>query len=83
MHLVIRSVFVTTPGVTEYQVRQTGDGLDVVLVADHPVNTDVVTERLRAALDRAGLVKPRVNVTEVAELALSSAGKLRRFVPLI
>jgi phenylacetate-CoA ligase len=81
--LVIRSVFVTTPGVTEYQVRQTGDGLDVVLVADHPVNTDVVTERLRAALDRTGLVKPHVNVTEVAELALSSAGKLRRFVPLI
>ena len=80
--LVIRSVFVTTPGVTEYQVRQTGDGLDVVLVADRPVDTDVVTERLRAALDRAGVVKPHVNVTEVAELALSSAGKLRRFVPL-
>ncbi|MGA7050137.1 MAG: AMP-binding protein [Mycobacterium sp.] len=79
---VIRSVFVTTPGVTEYQVRQTGDGLDIVLVADRPVDTDGVTERLRAALDRAGVVKPHVNVTEVAELALSSAGKLRRFVPL-
>lgn len=80
--LVIRSVFVTTPGVTEYQVRQTGDGLDVLLVAERAVDTDGVTERLRAALDHAGVVKPHVNVTEVAELARSSAGKVRRFVPL-
>ena len=64
------------------QVRQTGDGLDVLLVAERAVDTAGVTERLRAALDHAGVVKPHVNVTEVAELARSSAGKVRRFVPL-
>lgn len=79
---VIRSVFVKTSEVTEYQVRQTKDGLQAELVATRAVDTLDVSQRLELALGQAGLAHPQVSVTQVPEIAQSTAGKLRRFVPL-
>ncbi len=53
--LVIRSVLVKTPEVTEYQVRQTATGIDVAIVVGGSVDTADLEGRLHAALATRGL----------------------------
>jgi phenylacetate-coenzyme A ligase PaaK-like adenylate-forming protein len=82
--LVMRSVLVKTPGITEYQVRQTTRGIDVSLVASADVRPEAVSKRLTAALGAAGLDSPAVSTRIVAQLDRSAlTGKFRRFVPLV
>jgi phenylacetate-coenzyme A ligase PaaK-like adenylate-forming protein len=81
--LTVRSVLVKTPGVAEYQVRQTPRGVDVALVAHDAVDVEDVRERLAAALAAAGLAEPQVSAGIVPAVDRSAAsGKCRRFVPL-
>ncbi len=81
--LSVRSVLVKTPGVTEYQVRQTSRGIDVDLVSHAPIDLGDVHERLVRALEEAGLRAPQVSARPVPALHRSpTTGKLARFVPL-
>jgi phenylacetate-coenzyme A ligase PaaK-like adenylate-forming protein len=82
---VIRSVLATTPEVIDFQVRQTGSGIDIDLFAAEPVAAgpvcDHVSEQLRAALAGAGLRAPQVRATVVdAPPRDARTGKVRRFV---
>jgi phenylacetate-coenzyme A ligase PaaK-like adenylate-forming protein len=81
--LSVRSVLGKTPGITEYQVRQTARGIDVDLITHTAVDVGDVRERLVRALEEAGLKAPLVSVRPVPALRRSPAtGKLSRFVPL-
>ncbi len=79
--LVIRTVMVKAPGVTEYQVRQTHRGIDAAVVADRPLDHAALAFSLQQSLRTAGLREPYVHVHEVADIARHpQTGKTRRFV---
>jgi phenylacetate-coenzyme A ligase PaaK-like adenylate-forming protein len=80
--LAVRSVFVKTPEVSEYQVRQTQDGIAVAIVAVAPIDREALAARLRAALAAAGLPDPSVSLECVAGIPRHPlTGKVPRFVP--
>lgn len=81
---VVRSVMVTSPDVTDYQVRQTPQGADIdVVTTGASVEVDDLAERISRALADAGLDPARVDVEVVDALHRHpETGKVRRFVPL-
>lgn len=81
--LVVRSVLVKQPAVTDYQVRQAPRGIDLDLLASGPVDLDGVRAALRTALAEAGLRDPEVSARAVDTLERHpETGKVRRFIPL-
>jgi phenylacetate-coenzyme A ligase PaaK-like adenylate-forming protein len=79
--LVIRTVMVKTPGVIEYQVRQTDHGIDAAIVADRPLDHAALASSLRQSLRTAGLLEPYVHLDEVADIARHpQTGKTRRLI---
>jgi phenylacetate-CoA ligase len=76
-----RHVLGTNPAISEYQVRQTDAGAEVLVVGSPDVA--VVTAELIESLRRFGLSDPSITVAPVGRLERNAAtGKLRRFVPL-
>lgn len=76
-----RHVLGTDPRIVEYQVVQTEDGVDVLVIA----NTDVqsLVPALVAAMQRHGVADPSVRIRAVETLGRNQAsGKLKRFVGL-
>ncbi len=81
--LVVRSVLLASPAVTDYQVQQTPRGIAVNVQSDQPADLDAIRGRLRSALTRAGLQDPDVSIREVPALPRNpETGKLRRFIPV-
>lgn len=79
--LMIRTIMVTAPDVVEYQVRQTGDGIDVAVVADNTLDHGALASSLKRILHTAGLPAPRVHVHQVAAIGRHpQSGKTRRFI---
>jgi phenylacetate-CoA ligase len=79
--LVIRTVMVRTPGVVEYQVRQTDHGIDAAVVTGGELDHAALASALQHALRRAGLREPHVQVHQVPAIARHpQTGKTRRFV---
>ena len=78
---VFRYVLGTDPQISEYQVRQTPDGAEVVVVgAPDPA---AVAAALQRDLRRHGLADPAIRVTTATRIERHAAtGKLRRFVAL-
>lgn len=76
-----RSVLARHPEIHDYEVRQTVDGVEIDLVAEH-----VDTSRLRAELaesaERAGLEGADVAVSVCDSLPRTAVGKRLRFIPL-
>jgi phenylacetate-coenzyme A ligase PaaK-like adenylate-forming protein len=83
---VIRSVLLRHPDVLDHQIRQTPNGVDVLLVARDlsPGSGLVVIQReIEAALVAGGLRHPDVTVSPVAHVERDArTGKARRVVPL-
>ncbi len=80
--LVLRSVLVASPAVSDYQVRQTPSGIAVAVQSDRPADLGALRGRLRSALQRAALPDPDVCVHAVPALPRNpETGKLRRFIP--
>jgi phenylacetate-CoA ligase len=78
---VFRHVLGTSPAISEYQVRQTSAGADVLLVGSADVAA--VRASLTESLLRYGLVGPEVRVSAVTSVERHAAtGKLKRFVAL-
>ncbi len=76
-----RHVLGTDPAISEYQVRQTAGGADVLVVGDPEVQK--LAMALVESLARFGLTEPIINVIAVERIDRHAAtGKLRRFVPL-
>ena len=75
-----RHVLGTDPAISEYQVRQTPRGADVLVVGDP--DTGTLATALIESLARFGLSDSTVEVTRVDRLERhAGTGKLRRFVP--
>jgi phenylacetate-coenzyme A ligase PaaK-like adenylate-forming protein len=78
---VFRHVLGTDPRISEYQVRQTPDGAEVVVVG--APDTAAVAAALQRDLRRHGLADAAIRVTTAARIERHAAtGKLRRFVAL-
>jgi phenylacetate-coenzyme A ligase PaaK-like adenylate-forming protein len=78
---VFRHVLGTDPRISEYQVRQTRDGAEIVVVG--APDLAAVATALEDALRRQGLADPSVSVRTAAKIARhATTGKLRRFVAL-
>jgi phenylacetate-coenzyme A ligase PaaK-like adenylate-forming protein len=76
-----RHVLGTDPRVVEYQVVQTEDGADVLVVASADVGS--LGPALVAAMQRSGVAHPSIRISAVETLGRNEAsGKLKRFVPL-
>jgi phenylacetate-coenzyme A ligase PaaK-like adenylate-forming protein len=81
--LALRHVFVTSPEVLDYQVRQTRRGIDVAALSTCTLDVVRLRDRLAQALAQAGLAEPQVTVCPVDNLERHhETGKLRRFVLL-
>ena len=80
--LVVRTVMVRTPAALEYQVRQTGRGIDIAVVASEPLDHAALAAALARSLRAAGLPDPQVHVRQVPDIARHpETGKARRFIP--
>jgi phenylacetate-CoA ligase len=67
----------------EYQVRQTGAGIDIAVVAGGPLDDNALAAALARSLREAGLPDPQVHVRQVPDIARHpETGKARRFIPL-
>lgn len=76
-----RHVLGTDPRIVEYQVRQTEDGAEVLVVASTEVPD--LDGALADAMRRHGVAEPVIRVRGVDSLGRNEAsGKLTRFVPL-
>jgi phenylacetate-coenzyme A ligase PaaK-like adenylate-forming protein len=76
-----RHVLGTDPLISEYQVRQTLDGADVLAVGSP--DTGTVAAALVASLRRYGLANPDIGVAVVDQIPRhQSSGKFKRFVAL-
>lgn len=64
----------------DYRVRQTADGAAISIVADAPVDVDVITDQFVTALIKAGLADPRIEVTRVDTIPRTASGKQELFV---
>jgi phenylacetate-coenzyme A ligase PaaK-like adenylate-forming protein len=79
--LVIRSVLVKTPEVSDYQVRQTARGIEVTAQAEVALEIESLRLELISSLASAGLRDPEVEVRAVPVLDRhEDTGKLRRFI---
>ena len=70
------------PNLIEFQVRQTGTGIDVAVRASGPLDVVRLRSDLRETLVRSGVGDPDVTVWPADHLDRVWSGKLRRFVPL-
>lgn len=76
-----RHVLGTDPMISEYQVRQTRGGAEVLVVGSPDVAA--VTRSLTESLRRYGLGDPEISVVDVGRIERHAAtGKLKRFVAL-
>jgi phenylacetate-CoA ligase len=80
--IVVRTVMVATPAAAEYQVRQTGRGISVAVVANDRLDESSLAASLAESLHQAGLRAPEVTVKVVASIRRDRrTGKTRQFVP--
>ena len=76
-----RYVLGTDPLISEYQVRQTADGADVLVVGSPDLSA--VTAALVSSLRPYGLSNPEIKVGIVGQIPRNaSTGKLKRFIAL-
>jgi phenylacetate-coenzyme A ligase PaaK-like adenylate-forming protein len=76
-----RYVLGTDPLISEYQVRQTARGADVLVVGSPDV--PAVAGALASSLRRYGLAMPEISVSVVEHIPRhTSTGKLKRFIAL-
>jgi hypothetical protein len=80
---VFRAALARHAGVTEYQVRQTGEGAWVTVRCGARVDLDRLAADIAGALAGVGLPGSEVEVRAVERLERDPGpAKLRRFVPL-
>ena len=69
--------------IEEYQITQTENGADVLIVSPGEINTDSIIDGLTKNLTNEGLINPELNVKLVDELPRHpETGKVKRFVAL-
>jgi phenylacetate-CoA ligase len=77
---LFRSTLAREPAISEYQVRQTRDGAEIVACAEGPFDVERLTRKLQEALASSGCREPVVTVTVVERIPRLATGKLKRFL---
>jgi phenylacetate-CoA ligase len=70
------------PRITEYQIRQTAHGAHLAYRSDGEVDTKRIVQKFSDALLSYGVADPQITLEEITHLERTTAGKLKRFVPL-
>jgi phenylacetate-coenzyme A ligase PaaK-like adenylate-forming protein len=79
---VVRTVLASAAAVTDYQVRQTQRGIDIIVVGGHDLDHAALAAALARNLRHAGLPDPQVTISVTAAIARNpQTGKARRFIP--
>jgi phenylacetate-CoA ligase len=79
---LFRSILGREPAISEYQVRQTQAGAEIIVCAAGPFDVASLDRRLQEALARSGCHEPSVTVTVVESIPRLATGKLKRFLVL-
>ncbi len=80
--LGMMGIMLATDWVSESQVRQTSNGVEVRVTTRGPKDYDGLRSRFYTLLQKSGLTDPEVIVSEVSSLDRLWSGKLQQFVPL-
>jgi hypothetical protein len=81
--IVIDTVMMKIPSITEYQVRQTHFGVDVDVVAHDPIDPFALAAAIENGLRHGGVMNATATVGVVDEIpSHPETGKTRRFVAL-
>jgi phenylacetate-CoA ligase len=79
---VFRSVLTHEAAITEYQVRQTSGGAEILLCAHERVDEQRIARKLEDALRHLGCQQAEITVKLAERLPRLQSGKLQRFIPL-
>ena len=79
---LFRSILGRESAISEYQVKQTSTGAEIIVCAQGPVDYAAISRKLETALGDSGCAYPSVAATEVQEIPRLATGKVKRFVPL-
>jgi len=79
---LFRSILGREPAISEYQVRQTPAGAEIIVCTDAPLDVESLNHKLQEALARSGCPEPSVTVTVVESIPRLATGKLKRFLVL-
>lgn len=77
---VFRSALQSDAGVSEYQVRQTARGAEILIRGSEAVDSGALERRLEDELAALGVEEPVVTSRLVADIPRLATGKLSRFV---
>ncbi len=80
--ILFRGPLARTPGLLEFQVRQTFNGASIDYLANNKIDEAELSRRVMASLSAAGLAEPQVVLHRVDRLERVGVGKLKRFFPL-
>lgn len=80
--VIFETRMIATPGVANWQVRQTADGAEVLVECMGDIDLADLEARLATALTAAGLERAAVTVRATDHIARTRGGKIRRFVEL-
>ena len=70
------------PNIVEYQIQQTPRGAHLAYRSRGPIDEARILTKLKHGLVTYGLTEPEVSMAQTERFERTSAGKLRRFVPL-
>jgi phenylacetate-CoA ligase len=79
---LFRSILGREPAISEYQVRQTRAGAEIVACAEDLFDVESLERKLQEALASSGCREPAVTVTVVQSIPRLATGKLKRFLVL-
>jgi phenylacetate-CoA ligase len=79
---LFRSILGREPAISEYQVKQTRAGAEIVVCAERPFDVEGLVAKLQDALAGAGCREPTVTVAVVENIPRLATGKLKRFLVL-
>ena len=79
---LLRSVLGRESAISEYQVRQTRAGAEIIVLAEDDFDSAALSRRVVEVLSRSGCPDPTATITRVEEIPRLATGKMKRFVPL-
>ena len=79
---VFRSVFGRERNIVEYQVWQTQNGAEILVVTAAKIGVLELERKITDALARIGIERPVIVLRKVDQIDRLATGKLKRFIPL-
>ena len=81
--MIFRHVLGQIKEIEEYQVTQTENGADILIVSPEELNTGDILIRINGNLVNEGLINPVLNLKQVESLPRHpETGKVKRFIAL-